>query len=72
MRGKVLFLNVGDGVPGITPAFAGKRPALSSSWPVPWDHPRMCGEKTPVQVMVEQPKGSPPRLRGKVFVDGEV
>ena len=30
---------------GITPACAGKRRVWFSSWPVPWDHPRVCGEK---------------------------
>ena len=52
--------------PGITPACAGK-----SQYPVlrnllPWDHPRMCGEKVSPQVLQGHIQGSPPRMRGKV------
>ena len=51
--------------PGITPACAGK-----SQYPVlrnllPWDHPRMCGEKVSPQVLQGHIQGSPPRMRGK-------
>ena len=51
---------------GITPACAGKsfpapRSALSE-----WDHPRVCGEKLTSFLSVIIPKGSPPRVRGKV------
>ena len=45
MQGKDIFP---DGLPcavRITPACAGKRRVWFSSWPVPWDHPRVCGEK---------------------------
>ena len=51
---------------GITPAYAGKRIIAERAAIFSRDHPRVCGEKTPVQVMVEQPKGSPPHVRGKV------
>ena len=30
-----------------------------------WDHPRVCGEKDPLTVMVAVIWGSPPRMRGK-------
>ena len=45
MRGKVLFLNVGDSVAGITPAYAGKRDNEKIRWHIGRDHPRVCGEK---------------------------
>ena len=32
----------------------------------------MCGEKDKAKEMDATTKGSPPRMRGKVFVDGEV
>ena len=30
-----------------------------------WDHPRVCGEKSPAFSMIEIVSGSPPRMRGK-------
>ena len=49
---------------GIIPACAGNtsqhRPALPSFW----DHPRVCGEHTSLQVMNILGKGSSPRVRG--------
>ena len=30
----------------ITPAYAGKSHGVSSTSPMKWDHPRVCGEKT--------------------------
>ena len=46
MRGKVYsFGNVKDQV-GITPAYAGKSPAVSRSFSLSRDHPRLCGEKS--------------------------
>ena len=65
MRGKVDMGIEEAEVVGITPAYAGKRTKPAWNWLRARDHPRVCGEKTPVQVMVEQPKGSPPRMRGK-------
>ena len=55
---------------GITPAYAGKRIIAERAAIFSRDHPRVCGEKTPVQVMVEQPKGSPPHVRGKGIQKG--
>ena len=45
VRGKVSAgkILLHDG--GITPAHAGKRRPVGCSGPLPWDHPRMCGEK---------------------------
>ena len=33
---------------------------------LPWDHPRVCGEKSGLPVSVPTRMGSPPRMRGKV------
>ena len=51
---------------GITPAYAGKRPA---AWAGAWrtgDHPRVCGEKVVLSIFLVPLMGSPPRVRGKV------
>ena len=50
---------------GITPAYAGKSSASSSSVHRSRDHPRVCGEKLPSLVMRWMSRGSPPRMRGK-------
>ena len=55
---------------GITPACAGK-----SRWPCTTarprqDHPRVCGEKSRAGRVCGRCPGSPPRVRGKVSVDG--
>ena len=50
---------------GITPAYAGKRAAFSGSDSDSWDHPRVCGEKSPHIDAFDHVKGSPPRMRGK-------
>ena len=52
----------------ITPAYAGKRSACSSSASGPPDHPRMCGEKISMEILVPYISGSPPRMRGKVLL----
>ena len=50
---------------GITPACAGKS-RTGRFWPgIPWDHPRVCGEKPFSQLDSTVPPGSPPRVRGK-------
>ena len=53
---------------GITPAYAGKRPSQSSGDIRGWDHPRVCGEKFFVDEVLPGDTGSPPRMRGKVYV----
>ena len=54
---------------GITPACAGKRAGCTIARPPSWDHPRVCGEK----YLYIRPQvariGSPPRVRGKVFIN---
>ena len=65
MRGKVLLLLDAGVVVGITPAYAGKRVRDSFCKDIRWDHPRICGEKSPAFSMIEIVSGSPPRMRGK-------
>ena len=65
MRGKGERRSNACSIPGITPAYAGKR-----RWCVPHrsrsgDHPRMCGEKYLSAQERRIHKGSPPRMRGK-------
>ena len=52
---------------GITPAYAGKRPCPQLHACPPWDHPRVCGEKGTSAKTEKEVKGSPPRMRGKVW-----
>ena len=46
MRGKVLLSPFFQPMPGITPAYAGKRVFASTRLCNSRDHPRMCGEKS--------------------------
>ena len=52
-------------VPGITPAYAGKRYDFYSICYRRWDHPRVCGEKGICKKCRSLFLGSPPRMRGK-------
>lgn len=66
VQGKV---HVGDLVvfqQGITPAYAGKRCRSPAFRSMPWDHPRVCGEKCLLYRRPPTASGSPPRVRGKV------
>ena len=65
MRGKVLKNRVKSGQPRITPAYAGKREAMSVDPDRIRDHPRVCGEKRLRRQCARRSKGSPPRMRGK-------
>ena len=68
MRGKVAFRRILEFLHGITPAYAGKRPA---AWAMAWrtgDHPRVCGEKFSTLFPPPKVAGSPPRMRGKEFI----
>ena len=49
----------------ITPACAGKSSGQRPASMLPWDHPRVCGEKYPGRVIFYFIEGSPPRVRGK-------
>ena len=65
MRGKVFDLLQYKLHAGITPAYAGKRVLRPKPKQVPWDHPRICGEKSCVARIARQSPGSPPHMRGK-------
>ena len=65
MRGKDSLADFPAWAGQITPAHAGKRllgrlPGMGGP-----DHPRACGEKTPVRFYENGVPGSPPRMRGK-------
>ena len=49
---------------GIIPALAGNTRSSSTRHPVPWDHPRACGEHNQRTFAAEPSLGSSPRLRG--------
>ena len=65
MRGKGIATPVQGSISGITPAYAGKSLFSGLYIRINGDHPRVCGEKTVLDLsrLVEQ--GSPPRMRGK-------
>ena len=65
MRGKVL--EMGTQILGgrITPAYAGKRTLTCCTSPAWEDHPRLCGEKEPIEPRELRIPGSPPPMRGK-------
>ena len=65
MRGKGSFCSTSARVPGITPAYAGKRSWQPSTRKPATDHPRVCGEKLQQLLFVHSAEGSPPRMRGK-------
>ena len=55
------------GIVRITPAWAGKSSYLLPLSGMPWDHPRMGGEKITDETIGTVIQGSPPRGRGKVY-----
>ena len=62
-------LEVNDFQPmGITPAYAGKRPALLAALSQGWDHPRLCGEKLVFLSLLILLLVSPPPMRGKGLI----
>ena len=65
VRGKVIKIDRHKVAFGITPACAGKGSAITTMRPIIWDHPRMCGEKTPSKKSQMPVAGSPPHVRGK-------
>ena len=66
MRGKDLYSVPFRDELRITPAYAGKSHIRSSLNAVSGDHPRVCGEKISFFFTGCSPRGSPPRMRGKV------
>ena len=53
---------------GITPAYAGKSYPSPAYYNTHKDHPRLCGEKSFSSSVFKSAPGSPPPMRGKVFV----
>ena len=68
MRGKISRVRDDLARVGITPAYAGKSRAKKAVAAVRRDHPRICGEKIPKIDLRKIRKGSPPHMRGKVFL----
>ena len=65
MRGKLFgYLALREAC-GITPAHAGKTMTAIQELMYDWDHPRACGENPEGCVVLDNPPGSPPRMRGK-------
>ena len=65
MRGNAKQIQPTAGYQGITPAYAGKRWFHEEFQPSPWDHPRICGEKSFAFALHNLFGGSPPHMRGK-------
>ncbi len=73
MRGKGIADDEARAAVGITPACAGKSEKKVPFLPPHQDHPRVCGEKARSICRPLCKMGSPPRMRGKVYVgvDGQ-
>ena len=65
MRGKGHDLNGNDEPFRITPAYAGKSRQILDTVYICQDHPRLCGEKLFLSVLLPFCQGSPPPMRGK-------
>ena len=68
MRGKVLPCTVQRLAGRITPAYAGKSVRSQALPDAVRDHPRLCGEKGNIVEISGSITGSPPPMRGKVFL----
>ena len=67
VRGKVHPAHHAEQGDGITPAYAGKSSGPMQKFGMSGDHPRVCGEKQRTLAVQDEPQGSPPRVRGKVW-----
>ena len=65
VRGKVRKAKKAVRCTWITPACAGKRNWQCSTTRPEKDHPRMCGEKGSLPMLLDSQRGSPPHVRGK-------
>ena len=65
MRGKAALAYAEAFLLRITPAYAGKSSKITSIFFMIKDHPRLCGEKYRIFVLIGHSKGSPPPMRGK-------
>ena len=72
MRGKVLDVEPLILSGGITPAYAGKSQPKVPCHFIVWDHPRVCGEKVRSISGRAALLGSPPRMRGKVYMQSVI
>ena len=68
MRGKVHKTQAYDLYNRITPAYAGKSMSQMAYTSMCQDHPRLCGEKVDFHEFIFHKLGSPPPMRGKVFI----
>ena len=65
LRGKPALHRVGERLPRITPAPAGKTIGSAAALVASADHPRTCGENSSISGLLRRLCGSPPHLRGK-------
>ncbi len=72
MRGKVFLCVFQSITERITPAYAGKRLSSARYMRYRQDHPRLCGEKLTARSIISSTRGSPPPMRGKVFVGCQI
>ena len=68
MRGKPLCVCCEAVRCGITPAHAGKTTSILPTPTAYRDHPRVCGENVDDVLAKGGQQGSPPRVRGKLYV----
>ena len=68
VRGEVDTLHGSKKVERITPACAGRSMRARSTMTATLDHPRVCGEKLRSLAVRNARTGSPPRVRGEVYV----
>ena len=71
MRGKVRDVTISNCNFRITPAHAGKSYWPTQKYGTSGDHPRVCGEKRLIALVLRAVLGSPPRMRGKAEVRHE-
>ena len=64
MRGAHLKKALKDPRYGIIPAYAGSTRTMTQHGTNPWDHPRVCGEHSPLGSTLLSHLGSSPRMRG--------
>ena len=68
MRGRLDALNNRFGVPGNTPAYAGKTCTMCIKIFSGQKHPRVCGEDDPGRISNQDQRETPPRMRGRLFI----
>ena len=68
MRGKLPSISSGNDLTRITPAHAGKTRLHNVFFLDSEDHPRACGENPVTAAVTPLKPGSPPRMRGKLFL----